>query len=362
MCLSPISHFRLMRAHDGAMKTMNENSPSDHFGLFQESIINMLCETFLPIYKEVEEPLWNNSIYGYVKRSHHFYDQDLGVFEFYVPTAANGEGFMQYCRIIVKVIPDLDPETLKEESRKLRTPYITPTGIIDSEMIFVVAQKARRDEKGNLPRGFRHGFKQPRMTYAIVREFPERVLIGILSLVKSFFMKRYRRFVESLKLPTWMSEKMLRDIKKGKKFGLIYNLGQRFSLTIMTILENFLGLCSFISRKLKKIYRVIGEQNVLAESIRKLNKLKEVLAEHTDLPEILATVNGLILKLRNKLNSSPRKKLEKCSFITLDKKEHQTNIYNDLEKREKLYLSYLESQIRLASEQQNAKNSSLEAG
>jgi len=309
-----------------------------------------------------EKPLWNNSIYGYVKRSHHFYDQDLGVFEFYVPTAANGEGFMQYCRIIVKVVPELDPATLKEESRKLRTPYVTPAGIIDSEMIFVVAQKAKRDEHGNLPRGFRHGFRQPRMTYAIVREFPERVLVGILSLIRRFFMKRYRRFVESLNLPAWMSEKMLRDIKKGKKFGLIYNLSQRFSLTIMTILENFLGLCSYVSRKLKKIYRVIGEQAVLSESIEKLNRLKEVLKEHTNLPEILSTVNGLIIRMEHRLNSSPRKKLEKCSFIRLDKKEYQTNIYSDLEKREKLYLSYLESQIQRVCEHQDAKNSDLEAG
>jgi len=335
---------------------------ANQYGLFQESVINMLCESFLPIYKQVEEPLWNNSIFAYTKRAYYFYDQDLGVFEFYVPTAANGEGFMQYCRIIVKVVPELDPATLKEESRKLRTPYVTPVGIIDSEMIFVVAQKAKRDEHGNLPRGFRHGFRQPRMTYAIVREFPERVLVGILSLVKNFFMKRYRRFVESLKLPAWMSEKMLRDIKKGKKFGLIYNLSQRFSLTIMIILENFLGLCSYVSRKLKKIYRLIGEQNVLAESIHKLNKLKEVLAEHTDLPEILSTVNGLIQKMKNRLKSTPREKLKKSSFIRLDKKEHQTNIYSDLEKREKLYLSYLESQIQLMSECQNAENYGLEAG
>lgn len=329
------------------------------YGLFQESVINMLCETFLPIYKEVEEPLWNNSVYAYVKRSYHFYDQDLGIFEFYVPTAANGEGYIQFCRIIIKVVPELDPATLKEESRKLRTPYITPVGIIDSEMIFIVAPKAKRDKHGNLPRGFRHGFKQPRMTYAVVRDFPERVLVGILSLIRNFFMKRYRRFVESLKLPTWMSEKMLRDIKKGKKFGLIYNLGKRFSLTVMTILENFLGLCSFISSRLKKIYRVIGEQNAMAESISKLKELSKVLAEHTGLTEILVTVNGLIHKIKNKLDSTPRKKLEKCSFIRLDKKEHQTNIHNDLEKREKLYLSYLES---LVSGRQNAENSSLEAG
>jgi len=340
------------------------------YGLYQETVINYLCETFLPIYREVSRQLYNNSMIATVRRSYHFYDQELGIYEHYIPTHLNGENIMQYCRIIVKVVPSLDPAKALELSRELRTPYTSPMGIKDSELIFLVAQKAVKDPYGKLPKGFKHGGYRNYMTYVICDRWPERAIKRIITLVLNHFKKRLDGLADDLNFPKWMTEWCIRRLRKSRKLDVLFTLGQRLSLAVMTLLNNLLGLTVYFVQKLKWIYREIGRQNVIKQSLSAINMLKYQLKGLGDakIIECVGKLKTLLLQKMNNNNEGVVGKKGKATYIKANiEVRHvrtlvtpsQNSIYKEnvnidpyarfrdtpesLEKHEKAFLDYLDS-------------------
>jgi len=330
---------------------------ADDFEEYKQRVMDLLLGIFSGLYHEVSELLWNDERFmAYVRRSYGFYDHDLGVLEQYLPTALNGENLMQFLRAIVKIVPEMDQEEFKRIGRGLRQPYTKPMGFQDSEMIFVVSKRG-------YARGFRHGYIRAYMTFAIVDKSPERAAYRILTRMISHLKKRLDAFVRSLKLPIWMVERLLYEVRKGKKFSLLYNLKQRFSLTVMTILENFIATINFLANKLRWIGRELGKKTQLKNAAYKLREIQKSLFGIKDAEEIREGVNRLIKIIREKLGK-PRFDNEvksKCSFIgkinkRASHKLSSNNIFDpyspfrdrpeDLLKREKQLLLFLESQVK----------------
>ena len=215
-----------------------ESSP---FGVFVEELVEMLMDTFAPMYQKVYRPLWNNGVYGEVKRPYYYVDHDSGILEFYVPTCLNGEGFMQYNRIVVRILPELDLKVWNSERRSLEHPFTSPAGLIDSESIFLVAPSTTEKwkmrfeaekrmevakffkEKGldrnprrltkeelkelrnrrrsvywrNMLRGRRHRRQRGYMTYFIIRDSAHQAFIAIMERLRKFWKDGLRVYLRS---------------------------------------------------------------------------------------------------------------------------------------------------------------------
>ncbi len=108
-------------------------------GGYAERILERFQGLFVPMFRRVHEPLWNNSVYAYVRRPYYYVDWDQGLAEYYVPTVLDGENRMHYYRVVVSVYPYLDRGTVKVEAGRLEVPFTSPAGVIDSESVFLVA-------------------------------------------------------------------------------------------------------------------------------------------------------------------------------------------------------------------------------
>jgi len=295
------SHFRCIgvAAHSRCITLNVEGAPEefDAYATYRGAVIIRLCESLLPIYKSIEETLWSNLIFEYVKRSYHYYDQDLGIFEYYIPTAPNGENFMQYLRVAVKVVPKLSMKRLVDESRGLRSMITSPMGIIDGEMIFIVSPEAVRDEDGNLPRGFYHNIYRHYMTYAIVTSRPERAVERTLTLVWRCLYQRLARLWDKLNLSRWALDRLLRGACKVGRNILSWLLANRFSMTLVTILENFVALCRFLYGKVKEMRRIVKMQLGLKSLRSNLRWLQAHIREGRLLKEIKTFLKTLDEKL-----------------------------------------------------------------
>jgi hypothetical protein len=324
---------------------------------YREVVINELCESFLPIYKEITEPFFNNSVIASVRRSYHYYDQEEGVFEYWIATHLNGEGFMTNCRVAVKVVDWCDPERLEEESRKLRQSIVSPMGFMDSELIFIVSPKPRKDKDGNLPRGFCHNSYRKFMTYFIRADDPLRAVRRILYLVAVFFKKRVKALGEKLNFPRWMIDWFINSMMKGRKLDVLFTLSQRLSLKVMTLLNNLLSLTIHFIQKFQKVSRKFGERQVLKDTLRQLRKLRIQVKGILSRKEIATSIGRLQQLILRKLNPKPKHNnnegKEKSTFINKRKKVLYTNLHDDpywrfrdqsdkLREREKRFLEWLE--------------------
>jgi len=320
-------------------------------------VINELCESFLPVYKEITEPFFNNSVIASVRRSYHYYDREEGVFEYWIATHLNGEGFMTNCRVGVKVVDWCDPERLEEESRKLRQSIVSPMGFMDSELIFIVSPKPRKDKDGNLPRGFCHSSYRKFMTYFIGADDPLRAVSRILYLVAVFFKKRVKALGEKLNFPRWMIDWFINSMMKRRKLDVLFTLSQRLSLKVMTLLNNLLSLTIYFIQKFQKVSRKFGEKQILKNALRQLRKLgiqvKGILSDKEIATMIGKLQQLLIKKLNQKTHNISDEGKVKSTFIYKKKKVLYSNHHNDPysrfrdtadkpERREQAFLEWLE--------------------
>lgn len=322
-------------------------------GIFAEGVINNLCEAFLPIYAEISKPLFNNSMIASVRRSYHYYDQENGIFEYFVPIHLDGENRQSYLRIAVKCVDGaLTPEKLKEESKNMRAAIVSPAGYIDSEMIFIVAPKAQRGGKGELPKGFVHGFYRRYMTYAIVNPIPEICVRRILYLVASHVKKRAQALAEKLNLPRWMAHWFIRSLMRGKRLDVIFTIGQRLGLNVQTLLNNLLNLTVFLIGKFQEIGRKIGQLSILKASVFKASELAQELKGILKEQEIQETIGRLTQLLLTKVQKGEEnsKNEKESTFIKKDTiKVHSFKKYkssDDLKRREQALLEWADSIIK----------------
>lgn len=252
-------------------------------GFYSDRVIEVLQHTFAPMYERVWRDLWNNSVFATMRRPYIYYSWEDGVYEVYIPIALDGEGFMHYWRVMVRVFEEIDRETIAKNQAGLETPWIKPVGVIDSESIFYISNgissrlkdEIRKHGRKALIKGFRHKRKAGYFTFIIVNSTPEIAVKRLKDQILNFLKTRIKNLLKKLKLQPWIIERCIDRMEKGTLLNINILL-ESFSMTVRNIAVNMANTFMWIKGKLKELKKEIGRQNILKTKIIPIIKqLKE---------------------------------------------------------------------------------------
>jgi hypothetical protein len=239
---------------------MNEN-------FFKERVLEMLQRIFAPLYRRVHEKFWNNGTFAYVRRPYYFCNFQDGVYEIYIPTMLDGENRMGYYRIAVKVVEELDEDSIRREQPYMMWAWTTPMGKVESELIVYIARRTNeKQRRKGIIKGFKHSAKPGYFTAIFVNKNPEITVKRLEDFVSNFIEKRIRSFLEKLKLPQWMFEEHLR---RGHKSSLLI-LIEKYSLTIRNNLHSMLETLLWIRDKARLLEGEIKRQEAITSKLKPL--------------------------------------------------------------------------------------------
>jgi len=248
-------------------------------GLFAERFMELVQSWFAPLYKRVSEPLWDNGIYGVIRRAYYTCRFDVGVAEYYVPTVLNGEGFIQCHRIAVVVLPELDRETYEGEIVRLIRPLSSPLGFIDSTTIFVVAPKVTRQHAFKVwKEKFKAMLKIKRVAgcfvIPIVSPSPEIAFKKLMSHVKNFWERRVKAFLERLKIQPWMYDYRVKNLISNT-----FKVLENYDKQIIYCLKSMVAHLVYFVDGFKEALRAIGSLNLMKGKVMDTaRRLAEALA------------------------------------------------------------------------------------
>jgi hypothetical protein len=240
------------------------------YGEYVDHILQLCNETFTPLYSKVFKQYWHdNRFMAKMARNYVKTDWENAQYEVYIPTADNLENNLQYMRISVKVVPSVDYESARVEQRKLLKPLITPAGIVDSELLIIIAPKLK---KRGFVRGYKHTKKPGYLTGVFVAKFPEQVFLRILDVLQKFIGHRIDKLLDKLGFTPYQTD--YNDSKKFYYIGL-YHIIERFSHVIGLMIRSFSHFLAWIHGKHKSVKHNIGLQNMARQAIKPF-KRKEI--------------------------------------------------------------------------------------
>lgn len=255
------------------------------FGLFSERLLELCNRAFSPMYRRVFHQYWNNTVFSRVKHNYVHTDWENGIFEAYLPTNQHPDHNMSYYRIMVKVLPALDKDIIKDVLPDLTRPRITPAGRIDSETIVFVAP--RRTDKGirerQYLRAFNHtpptwlncktpGFK----TVIILNKVPEIAMKRLLMIVANFLKRRLQALLKSLKLEPWMID----YIREERLYYM--DILEHFSLSVRNFVKSMSHAFRWVLTKMVEVMCEIGRQSIVFTVIHALPDLRSDLTRIRD--------------------------------------------------------------------------------
>ena len=244
------------------------------FGSYVEALMEQLQDDFAPIHKRVSEYYWNNEVYGNVKRPYGYYDFDQGIREVYVPTVLNGENFMQFHRIVVSILPELDEGLYEGEIRRLLRPFTFPMGIIDSTTIFVVAPKCTEEHRRRVARLKRKAMLKTKrygniFIYPIISPIPEIAFKKIKAALVRFWEHRIKKLLEKLKLQPYQYDYKLENIISNT---ITISVLEKYNKQIIHNLKSMIAHFLWFKKHLKIALQKIGELNRLKQKVLKTAK------------------------------------------------------------------------------------------
>jgi hypothetical protein len=246
------------------------------FGTFSDRVLELLNHLYAPMYKHVFKRYWNNSMYARMRQNYSDTDFKGAVFETNIPTSENVEVNMQYFGITVKVLPEIDKETLRDEFQTWEhKQLVKPVGVLDSRLIAFVSPhlsaRARHDKK-KWPRGFR--YRAGHMCAVIVSDVPEVCVKRLQVLVANFLKKRVRKLLESVNLDQLVA-------KEESVYYQRYVVGiiEEFSLSLGNMLQCLSRSLAWILKGAEFVLREVGRQNMIRLHIveRQVMELRETL-------------------------------------------------------------------------------------
>jgi len=195
-----------------------------------------------------------------------------------VPTALNGENIMQFYRIVVSILPEVDEGIYEGEARRLLTPFTSPAGIIDSATVFIVAPKVTREHALKVKRLKRKAMlKIKRVGRAfvipIVSECAEVAFRKIVKHIVNFWHKRVQAFLNALKIQPW-------------QYG--YKVENVLSITINyfnRVIEKYNPQIIHVLRSMVAHFTYF--RSCLAEALRSIGKINEVKAKLSRFAEVI---------------------------------------------------------------------------
>jgi hypothetical protein len=267
-------------------------------GLFAERFMELCQDYFATLYRRVSEQIWNNGVYSYVRAAYYTCNFSNGVAEYHVPTVLNGENFMQYYRIAISVVPELDEETYWTEALRLVKVISPPMGFNDSGTIFIVAPKVTRKHAFQVWKEKRYGMLKIKrvagwLVIPIVSPSPEIALKKLITHVTHFWQARVKGFLRKLNVEPWQYDY---DVK-----NLLYSLPkviENYSSQIIYCLRSMVAHLLYFMDRLRDALRAIGRLNEMKSKVmdvaRRLAEALNVL-EPKKREEVLAKLGECLL-------------------------------------------------------------------
>ena len=299
------------------LRSVKEEEARRKYTKFREEVLELFQRGFAPIYQTITKPLWNNTSFARVRRRFYHLDWEEDVAEEYIPIAPDQGRNMSYLRVAVKVVPQLDRETIEELLPSLATPKTRIPGILDSELLVFVApklsknqlQRVKRDFWRGLLRAFRHKPKPGHLTAVIINNSPEICLKRLLSLLANFLQKRLQNFYEAIKIPRYKIPYLIQDVSlsinlnRGSLYSFFNIIGSKlegYRLTIRQIAKNLSALMGYFKSLLREIREKIGAENlvkvILPQFGRDLTRFYKNLKENkfADSPKLHKKIEYLV--------------------------------------------------------------------
>jgi len=230
------------------------------------------------IYREA----WNNSMTANLNRNQVTTGWKEGEYECYIPTRLESErDCLQFYRIIVKVLPKLDRQTINESLEKMQQPRLNPIGSVDSELIVYIApyrsERARREGQtwryGGKLRGFRHIKKKGYLTAIIVNPSPLICLKRLYTIIIKFLKSRIAGLLKKLDFQPWQYDYRRKEYLYYSK---LVSIIEGFSYLIAQTLKVLSHSLNWIMKRKEQTLKAIGRQNMLKEAMHKLRDLKNI--------------------------------------------------------------------------------------
>ena len=277
--------------------TVLKFAPDSAFGLYTDRVLELANATFSPMYTRIFEECWDNSMDARMTRNYCITKWSEGIYEVYVPTFARVDGGnLGFWRIIIKVLPEIDTQAAHEQGIDCFEQHIKPAGVVDSELICLVAPRKsarawRRKEK--LIRGFKQEPKPGYLTGVFIGP-PEICMLRIGKVIANFLKKRIKALLEKLNLEPWQYD------YKGHEhlyYTNICNVIESFSYLIATSLRCLSHSLNWILMKMRGLKQEIGRQNMLKMAISKVFELKTLLqGVKLENPQILGDLEAVLVK------------------------------------------------------------------
>jgi len=238
------------------------------FGVFTDRILQLSNETFSTLYKNVLKQYWHDGRFmAKMSRNYAHTDWPKGIYEVYIPTRDDPAMNLRYYRIVIKVLPNIDAESAHVESVIQQAPQQTPMGIVDSELIVLVAPHLKR--RGFI-RGWRHIKHPGYLTAVVVSKIPEIAFKRILTLVANFLEKRIDKLLEKLGFQPWEYD----YIKKEEfYYKSVRSIIEQYSHLIAVTLRSFSHVLAWVKGKIRSVLHEIGLMNMAQQALRPLRQL-----------------------------------------------------------------------------------------
>lgn len=268
------------------------------FGKFSDKIIGYFATTFSPMFYRVFKKHWNNSWFARVRKNYFYSNFQQGIAEVYIPTFQHLDFNMNYHRIVIKVVPYLDKKIMKEESDILRKRKFNANGrgamgVVDSQTIVLVAQHIspealkewrkdrKRKELGLKPK--REWYLRAKrilsghvMIMPIICMIPEIVMKRLLTVLKKFYDKRIKNFVESFHLMKFHYD---RYSMVNTLYYITSIIENNISLALGNALKCLSSIYDWLNKKQNQIIKHLARQTQLINLFKQINQIKPLLRE-----------------------------------------------------------------------------------
>jgi hypothetical protein len=306
-----------------------------NFKDLKEETIGLANQTFSETYEKVFRNYWaDNRFVAYAAKTYRNSDPKNGEYQICIPTKSTPDYAMQYSNIIIKVVPSIDQEQAKTLADALHKKCIKPAGLIDSELIVLVAlqrhswthgfKQVNAEKGGYLTAIFVAGDKGITSTNELWRKLMDKVIMP-------FYEKRLFKFLEAFNL---VHDEDSRPVKLTQ---LYYRNG-----FIIERLDMALGL--FVKSMSHFINWLHMKQNWFVEQFKAIQITRQ--AEKKALEHCKPLQLSLKIKSKRELIEKLRRSLEndiKLAKILAENKQLQ-NESQPSEPSEK-YLEYLTARV-----------------
>jgi adenosyl cobinamide kinase/adenosyl cobinamide phosphate guanylyltransferase len=242
-----------------------------NMGDYTDKILGYANETFSVLHHHFLKEIWgDNKTTAKLHSNQCHTDWQNGRYEVYIPTRDSVNYNLEYYRVAIQVLPEASNETKREEANKLRQNKHAPLGIIESELLILIAPKVNHWVPGGV-RGFKHlGPHKPYFTAVFVNKSPEIIWKRVLDHIHNFISKRMDGLMCSLGFETWVWKWLLR---KNDDCSNILSILKHFSYSIRQSAETFVKLIQWFRDKMKLVLEEIGVQNVaLSKTTREIRE------------------------------------------------------------------------------------------